>query len=242
MIPGEIFTRFSEFQGFVSVNDFRLPISLQELLQASLGFLWSFGFARIRLDPLGGQVLQHDCISVIVSRFVIVTEDLMICCYQVTKIFRTKCGSTIASSTRGPSNFSPLAELAICVLKELSINTVLTQILTSLVWSWEEQAWESPCSGISSSTKFFNSRSHSGISELGRPESANNGSLRSLLDSFLIGFGFLLTWSISGCPDRSSTVVDTITGEMSLSVRSSRSRVWISLTVGDEDVLEEDVE
>ena len=48
--------------------------------------------------------------------------------------------------------------------------------------------------------------------------------------------------SISGLPDRSSTVVDTVTGEMSLSVRSSRSRVLVSLIVGDEDELEEDVE
>ena len=40
----------------------------------------------------------------------------------------------------------------------------------------------------------------------------------------------------------SSAVVDTVTGEMSLSVRSSRFRVLISLTVGDEDELGEDVE
>ena len=59
---------------------------------------------------------------------------------------------------------------------------------------------------------------------------------------FLFGFGFLLAWSISGRPDRSSTVVDTVTGEMSLSIRSSRSRVLVSLTIGDEDELEEDVE
>ena len=39
MIPGEIFTGFAEFQGIVSVNDFWLPIGLQELLQASLSFL-----------------------------------------------------------------------------------------------------------------------------------------------------------------------------------------------------------
>ena len=43
---------FSEFQGIVSVNDYWLPLGLQELLQAALGFLWSFVFARIRLDPL----------------------------------------------------------------------------------------------------------------------------------------------------------------------------------------------
>ena len=45
MIPGEIFAGFAEFQGIVRVNDFRLPIGFQELLQASLG---------LRLDPLSG--------------------------------------------------------------------------------------------------------------------------------------------------------------------------------------------
>ena len=60
--------------------------------------------------------------------------------------------------------------------------------------------------------------------------------------SFLFGFWILLAWSISGRPYRSSTIVDTVTGEMSLSVRSSYSRVLVSLTVSDEDELEEDVE
>ena len=54
MVPGEILTSFAKFQGIFSVNDFRLPIWLQELLQASLVFLRSFCFARIRLDPLSG--------------------------------------------------------------------------------------------------------------------------------------------------------------------------------------------
>ena len=39
MIPGEIITSFAEFQGIVSVNDFRFPLGLQELLQASSSFL-----------------------------------------------------------------------------------------------------------------------------------------------------------------------------------------------------------
>ena len=38
MIPGEIFTSFAKYQGIVGVNDPRLPIGLQELLQASLSF------------------------------------------------------------------------------------------------------------------------------------------------------------------------------------------------------------
>ena len=55
--------------------------------------------------------------------------------------------------------------------------------------SWEELEWESPCTGISSSTKFsLNSCSHSTISELARPESANNGSPRYILGSFFIWF------------------------------------------------------
>ena len=51
--------------------------------------------------------------------------------------------------------------------------------------SWEELAWELPCNGISSSTKFsLNSCSHSGISEL----SEHNGSPRVIVVSFFIGF------------------------------------------------------
>ena len=107
-------------------------MGLQELLQASLGFLRICCFARRRLDSLGGQVLHHDCISVIVSRFAIVTENLVICCYQVTKFYSSRYGFAIASSARGPCNFSPLTDLAISVFKEMSINTVLPEVLTSL--------------------------------------------------------------------------------------------------------------
>ena len=78
MIPGKIFTSLAKFQGLVSANDFRLPIRLQELLQAPLCFLRSFCLARIRLDPLGGQVLHHDCISIIVSIFTTFTENFVI--------------------------------------------------------------------------------------------------------------------------------------------------------------------
>ena len=61
---------------------------------------------------------------------------------------------------------------------------------------------------------------------------------------FFLVFWFLLAGSTTGCPDMSSTVVDTVTGEMSLSIRFSRSRVSLSrcVIVGDEDELEEDVE
>ena len=103
---------------------------LQELLQAPLGFLRSC-FARIRLDPLGGQILHHDCISMIVSRFTTFTENFVICCNQITKNFCTRYGSANASSARAPCNFGPLADLAISVFREVSLNTVFTQIRTS---------------------------------------------------------------------------------------------------------------
>ena len=131
MIQGKIFTGFAEFQGIVCVNDFRLPIGLQELLQAPLWFLRSFCFARIRLDPLDSQVLHHDCISMIVSRFTSFTNNFVIGCNLIPHIFRTRFDSTNASSARGPCNFGLLADLAISVIREVSINTVLTRFHTS---------------------------------------------------------------------------------------------------------------
>ena len=132
MIPREIFTSFAEFQGIISVNDIRIPVRLQELLQSPLGFMWSFGFARIRLDPLCGQILHHECISMIVSRLASVAQDPVICCEQVTEIYSSRYGFAIASSAWVPCNFGPFTDLAISVFREMSMNTVITQILTCL--------------------------------------------------------------------------------------------------------------
>ena len=44
MILGEIFTVFAEFQGIVSVNDFRLPIGLQKFFASFSGFPVKFLF------------------------------------------------------------------------------------------------------------------------------------------------------------------------------------------------------
>ena len=57
--------------------------------------------------------VAKSCISMVVSKFTIVTENLVICCYQVTKIFCTGYGSANASSARGSCNSGPLADLAI---------------------------------------------------------------------------------------------------------------------------------
>ena len=131
MIPGKIFTSLAKFQRIVSVNDFRLPVRLQELLQDLLRFLRSFCFARIRLDPLGGQVLHHDCMSKIVSIFTTFTENFVICCNQTIQIACTRYGSANTSSARSPCNFGPFTDLATSVFRKVSINTVFTQIRTS---------------------------------------------------------------------------------------------------------------
>ena len=55
----------------------------------------------------------------------------MICCNQITIVFCTKYDSTNASSARGPCDFGCLADLAMSVFREVSINTVFTQIFTS---------------------------------------------------------------------------------------------------------------
>ena len=87
------------------MNDFRLPIRLQELLQTPFSFLRSFCFAWIRLDPLSSQVLHHDCISVIVSRFTTFTWNFVIRFFQVTNIFCKKFDFTNMSSALGRCNF-----------------------------------------------------------------------------------------------------------------------------------------
>ena len=55
-------------------------------------------------EMTGSAGLHHDCISLIVSRFTTFTENFVICCYEVTKIFCPKYGSAIA---RGPYNLVP---------------------------------------------------------------------------------------------------------------------------------------
>ena len=99
----------------------------KKVLQAPSCFLRNFCFARIRMDPLGGQVLHHDCISMIVSRFTTFTENFVICCCQVTKIFCTKYGFASASSPQGPCDFAPFTDLAISVSREVSKNVMSTR-------------------------------------------------------------------------------------------------------------------
>ena len=53
MIPGEIFTSFAEFQRIVNVNDFRLPIGLQELFASFVEFPVKFLFCTDTTGSIG---------------------------------------------------------------------------------------------------------------------------------------------------------------------------------------------
>ena len=65
------------------------------------------------------KVLHLDCISVIVSRFAVVTEDLVVCCHQVTEVVSTRYGFAFASSAQSPCNVGPFTDLAISVFREM---------------------------------------------------------------------------------------------------------------------------
>ena len=107
-----------------------------KLLWVSCEVLFSHGHDWIHWVV---KVLHHDCTSMIVSRFTSFTENFVIFCIQVTKIFCTRYGSANSSSARCPCNFGPLTDLVISVFRELSTNTVFTQIHTShwrRLWRW----------------------------------------------------------------------------------------------------------
>ena len=55
----------------------------------------------------------------------IVTQNLVICCWQITKFFSTKYGSAIASSARGSCNFCPGTNLEMSVFGKMSVTLCL---------------------------------------------------------------------------------------------------------------------
>ena len=60
-------------------------VGSMNFIKALLGVLESFCPAWVGLYPLGCQILYHDCISMIVTRFTFFTENFVIRCDQVTK-------------------------------------------------------------------------------------------------------------------------------------------------------------
>ena len=195
-------------------------------------------------------------IAVIVSRFLnSFTKNFVICFYQVTKIFSTKLRLHHCVSCTAPCDFSPLADLAISFLREMSAIMVLTKIHMSLEYASTKILREK---NLRQSLHVqWNFITHQFFSEflqtlhdfrvcatrVGKHAVLSTTSHRSFCGSFFSGCWILFGLVNIGSP---RPFINqkwlTVAGEMSLSVRSSRSRVFISLTVSDEDKLEENVE
>ena len=126
MIPGEIFTSFAEFQGIVSVNDFWFPLGFQELLQASLGFLWSFRFCTDTpgsiewLDP-APRLHIDDCF------------EIRNCCLGPCDLLRTLWSAVIKSpkfAAQGTASPLRLLHGALAILVRLQISQFRS------AWRW----------------------------------------------------------------------------------------------------------
>ena len=133
MIPGEIFTSFAEFQGIVGVSDFRIPLGFQELFASFSGFLVKFCFCTDTpgsiegLDP-APRLHIGDCFEIRNCR--LGPCDLLLSSHQ----------NFAARGTASPLRLLHGALVILVLLQisqfrslgEMSTNTVLTQILTSL--------------------------------------------------------------------------------------------------------------
>ena len=172
MIPGKIFRSFAKFQGIVSVNDFRLPIRLQELLQAPFVFCEKFLFCTETIESIGW--------SSPAPRLHI--DD----CFDLHNLHSGLCWSAVIKSPKFSARGTapPLRHLhgalVILVLWQISqfrssgkwVSTLclpksaLLASVGSKDGSWKELACESLRSGTLSSTRFsLNSCSHSGMLE-----------------------------------------------------------------------------
>ena len=182
MIAEKIFTDFVKLQVIVSENDIWFSRRLQKLPQALLRFLRIFGFTWIWLLPLSCQVLSHDSVSVIVSRFTIFTGNLVICCYQVVKMFCSRYNCVSTCSVRSPCYLEFLAKCR-SFDPSRSENTVLIRShFSQRSWSWFTRRTPFLYTRILSSTRFFvNSFSHADRSRNGSPREISLSSFLFLL-------------------------------------------------------------
>ena len=131
MIPGKIFTGFAKFQGTVSVSDFKLPIRLQELCKLLCvsrqvfvlhGYDWIHWVAK-SCTTTAYRWLFRDSQPSLRNLLCAVIKSPKFSARSTTPPVRLLHGAFVI--------FGPLADLAISVFWEVSINTVFTQIRTS---------------------------------------------------------------------------------------------------------------
>ena len=122
-------------KGLSDVTSVPVLIYFRELPSISWSF---FCLARIRPNPLRGEILYCDSITVIVSRFTALIENFVICCYQVTDFFCTWCWFTSSPSAKSPRNLGSLADLAILVCREVNLRNT---VLPSCLFYWTFRPW-----------------------------------------------------------------------------------------------------
>ena len=74
---------------------------------------------------MSSQVLYHDSVSMIMSRFTSFAKDFEIRSHLFTKIVRSGHDYTSAFSARNPENLGSQADVAMSVLREVSKDAVL---------------------------------------------------------------------------------------------------------------------
>ena len=119
MIPGKIFTGFAEFQGIVSVNDFRLFRRLPEQKPCCVSWevLVLHGYDWIHWVAMSCTTTAH--------RWLFRDHNLHWELWSaVVKSPTFLHDSANTSSARGLCDFGPLTDLAISVFREVSKNTV----------------------------------------------------------------------------------------------------------------------
>ena len=166
--------------------------------------------------------LYHDCVSVIVSRFTSFTKNFVICCCQVTNIFCSRYGLASAFSAKSPSYLGLLANVAVSVLREVSVNTVLTRYhFSHRLWSWFMRRAPGCVSVFRDSFVhkiLLNSCNHSG-------RSCNGFRRARSVSSFLFGFSVSV-----GSGDRSpcACALDGMEGLPNPAVTMLEMYVWTS--------------
>ena len=191
MIPGEIFTSFTEFQRIVSIHGFGFlsgSRNFYKLLWVSCEVLFLHGYASIHrvarsCTTTAYRWLFRDSQLSLRTLWSVVIKSPKFSARSTASPLRLLHGTLVISVRLQISQFRSLGKWVwtLCLPKSSRLFVV-----GSKETSWEELAWEPPCNGISSSTKFsLNSCSHSGISE-------SHGFLRSIVVSFLFGFGIFV--------------------------------------------------
>ena len=173
-------------------------------------------------------------------------ESLWSAVIEVTKIFCTRYGSANASSARGTCNFSPFTDLTISVFRKWVSTLCLPK--SSLLAGVGSKEWFMRRTGVWVSV-FRNSVIHQIFPEFLQPlRDVRTQRVSPFHRGFVFfGFGFLVGLDNNGSHRsiiRSTCELETGTGWESIPLRSSLSRVSLSLNtvvVGEVDELEEDV-